>query len=181
MTLGAAAMTLGLPVINDQRPLREVEQPEPQPDARDRDGDANDWRWQLRNRLTSKEDIAARVALTPEEESGLEAAPGNFRVAITPYYFSLVDPERPSCPVRMQVIPRARELDIEPGEESYGVIATRKLPGAASSPASSSGVNAMRAAMSSLLASRLRSCQRQSFGSPSRASGCGAVGSGRSF
>jgi hypothetical protein len=56
------------------------------------------------------------MTLTPEEELGLEAAPGNFRVAITPYYFSLVDRERPSCPVRIQVIPRARELDVEPGD-----------------------------------------------------------------
>ena len=109
---GDAAVTLGLPVINDQNQLPAPQQAEP--DARD--GDPNDWRWQLRNRLPSKEEIAARMALTPEEEAGLEAAPGNFRVAITPYYFSLIDPERPSCPVRMQVIPRARELDIEPGD-----------------------------------------------------------------
>jgi lysine 2,3-aminomutase len=102
-------VTLGLPVL---------QQPDPdEPQQPDQAGDdPNDWRWQLRNRLTSKQEIAARMTLTPEEELGLEAAPGNFRVAITPYYFSLVDTERPSCPVRIQVIPRARELDVEPGD-----------------------------------------------------------------
>src|SRR5207249_1995526 len=52
--------------------------------------DAEDWRWQLRNRITTKEDIAARLPLTPDESAGLDAAPGHFRVAVTPYYFSLI-------------------------------------------------------------------------------------------
>ena len=78
--------------------------------------DADDWRWQLRNRITTKEEIAARLPLTPDEAAGLDAAPGHFRVAVTPYYFSLIDAARPDCPVRMQVIPRARELVNEPGD-----------------------------------------------------------------
>src|SRR3954451_9536221 len=76
----------------------------------------DDWRWQLRNRISTKDEIAARLPLTPEEVEGLDAAPGHFRVAVTPYYFSLIDAERPSCPVRMQVIPRGRELANEPGD-----------------------------------------------------------------
>ena len=55
-------------------------------------------------------------ALTDEESVGLDAAPGQFRVAVTPYYFSLIDRDNPACPVRMQVIPRARELVNEPGD-----------------------------------------------------------------
>ncbi len=46
----------------------------------------------------------------------MDAAPGLFRVGITPYYFSLIDRGHPHCPVRMQVIPRARELTIEEGD-----------------------------------------------------------------
>src|SRR5438874_1314699 len=68
------------------------------------------WRWQLRHRITTREQIAARLPLTSDEEAGLDAAPGHFRVAITPYYFSLIDRDHPSCPVRMQVIPSAHEL-----------------------------------------------------------------------
>ena len=76
----------------------------------------DDWRWQLRHRITGKEEIAARLPLTDEESAGLDAAPGQFRVAVTPYYFSLIDRDHPACPVRMQVIPRARELVNEPGD-----------------------------------------------------------------
>ena len=66
-------MTFALPI---------VDQPPPAPSST---GDAfDDWRWQLRNRITAKDDIAARLPLTPEEEAGLDAAPGHFRVAITP-------------------------------------------------------------------------------------------------
>jgi len=78
--------------------------------------DFQSWRWQLRNRITTKDEIAARLPLTPEESAGLYAAPGHFRVAVTPYYFSLIDRDHPSCPVRMQVIPRAAELIAEPGD-----------------------------------------------------------------
>lgn len=75
-----------------------------------------DWRWQLRNRLSSVEDLAGLVPLTADERAGMAAAPGHFRVGITPYYASLIDSAHEFCPVRMQVIPRAGELVIEPGE-----------------------------------------------------------------
>jgi lysine 2,3-aminomutase len=77
-----------------------------------------DWRWQLRHRLSGLEEIEVqgRLPLTADERAGLAAAPAHFRVGVTPYYFSLVDREHPSCPVRMQVIPRAGELVVEPGE-----------------------------------------------------------------
>ena len=64
----------------------------------------------------ARSEIAARLPLTDDETAGLDAAPGHFRVAVTPYYFSLIDRDHPACPVRMQVIPRARELVNEPGD-----------------------------------------------------------------
>jgi lysine 2,3-aminomutase len=75
-----------------------------------------DWRWQLRRRISTLAEIERLLPLTEDERAGLAAAPALFRVAVTPYYFSLIDPRHPSCPVRMQVIPRAGELVIEPGE-----------------------------------------------------------------
>jgi lysine 2,3-aminomutase len=80
------------------------------------EGGPDDWRWQLRHRLSTKEEIARLLPLTPDEDAALDAAPGLFRVGITPYYFSLIDREHPFCPVRMQVIPRTRELVNEPGD-----------------------------------------------------------------
>jgi lysine 2,3-aminomutase len=75
-----------------------------------------DWRWQLRHRLSSLEEIERLLPLTAEERAALVSAPAHFRVGITPYYFSLIDRDHPSCPVRMQVIPRLGELVTEPGE-----------------------------------------------------------------
>ena len=106
-------MTFALPIVD--QPVAPCADEAPAVDASAVDS-FDDWRWQLRNRITSKEEIAARLPLTAEEAAGLDAAPGHFRVAITPYYFSLIDRGHPSCPVRIQVIPRARELEIEPGD-----------------------------------------------------------------
>ncbi|HKJ26252.1 MAG TPA: lysine 2,3-aminomutase [Anaerolineales bacterium] len=69
----------------------------------------NDWRWQLSNRLNSVEELSTILNLTPDEVEGLSAS-DLFRVDITPYFASLIDPEDPNCPVRMQVIPTSKEL-----------------------------------------------------------------------
>ncbi len=89
-----------------------------------------DWRWQLRNRLDTVEAIGARVDLTQDERAAMQAAPGKFRVGITPYYASLMDGRHPACPVRMQVVPRMAELDVEPGEllDPLGEDAHRPVP-----------------------------------------------------
>lgn len=76
----------------------------------------NDWRWQLRHSITGAEEIAALVRLTDDEQRGLAAAPGLFRVGATPYYFSLADRDNPHCPVRKQIIPTAHELRVRPEE-----------------------------------------------------------------
>jgi len=69
----------------------------------------NDWRWQLAHRLNTVEELAQVVRLTPGEVAGL-SAPGRFRVDITPYFASLMDPDDPGCPIRRQVMPTAQEL-----------------------------------------------------------------------
>jgi lysine 2,3-aminomutase len=69
-----------------------------------------DWRWQLANRLNSAEELGEIIHLTASEQQALTAR-GLFRVDITPYFASLIDPDDPNCPVRKQVIPTARELE----------------------------------------------------------------------
>ena len=76
-----------------------------------------DWRWQLRNRISTKEEIAARLPLTPEESAGLDAAPGPFRVAVTPYYFSLINPDDRNDPIRRQSVPSPLEAENPSGYE----------------------------------------------------------------
>ena len=75
-----------------------------------------DWRWQLGHMLTSADELETAVTLSPAERAGLAASAQLFRVGITPYYASLMDPVHASCPIRMQAIPRAAEADIRPEE-----------------------------------------------------------------
>jgi lysine 2,3-aminomutase len=72
------------------------------------DAQWDDWRWQLSNRVNALEEIEDVLELTDEERDGL-SAPGRFRVDITPYFLSLIDPADPTDPIRRQVIPLGRE------------------------------------------------------------------------
>jgi lysine 2,3-aminomutase len=78
--------------------------------------DWRDWRWQLRHMLTRAEDLARVIELSADERQGLAASRDLFRVGLTPYYASLMDPADPSCPIRMQAIPSPREAAIRPEE-----------------------------------------------------------------
>ena len=69
----------------------------------------DDWRWQLSHRLNTLDELRQVIRLTPEEEKGVKAQ-HRFRLDITPYFASLMDPDDPSCPIRRQVIPTGREL-----------------------------------------------------------------------
>ncbi|HRX13586.1 MAG TPA: lysine 2,3-aminomutase [Eubacteriales bacterium] len=70
----------------------------------------NDWQWQVRNRVETLEDLKKYVKLTPSEEDGVKQCLRALRMAITPYYLSLIDLSDPFDPVRRQCIPTANEL-----------------------------------------------------------------------
>jgi lysine 2,3-aminomutase len=69
----------------------------------------NNWRWQLSNRLNSVEDFEKVLKLTDSERKAL-ATKDLFRVEITPYFISLIDPDDPDDPIRRQVIPQKDEI-----------------------------------------------------------------------
>ena len=71
--------------------------------------DWNDWKWQMRNRLQTVHDFSKYINLTSDEIHGLRIAETKLSVAVTPYFFNLIDPNDPSCPVRRQVIPSGKE------------------------------------------------------------------------
>ncbi|MEF9931800.1 MAG: lysine 2,3-aminomutase [Bacteroidales bacterium] len=73
------------------------------------DAQWNDWKWQVRNRIETLEDLKKYVSLTPEEEEGVKKSLQTLRMAITPYYISLIDQNDPNCPIRKQAIPTANE------------------------------------------------------------------------
>ena len=70
----------------------------------------NDWRWQLAHRLNSVEELDPVIRLTEAEKKAIGSG-DIFRVDITPYFASLIDPDDPHDPVRQQVIPTLGEKD----------------------------------------------------------------------
>jgi lysine 2,3-aminomutase len=72
----------------------------------------NDWGWQLKNRITTLDQLEQLMTLTPEEYDGCKYANHKLALAITPYFFNLIDRNDPACPVRKQVIPRAGEMTV---------------------------------------------------------------------
>ncbi|NOK11853.1 KamA family radical SAM protein [Corallococcus exercitus] len=80
------------------------------------DAEWTDWRWQQRHSVRNLEQLERYVRLTPEERAGVQETSSLFRIGISPYYLSLIDPEHASCPVRMQSIPVRAEARVRPGE-----------------------------------------------------------------
>jgi lysine 2,3-aminomutase len=67
------------------------------------------WRWQLSNRINTVEEFEKVIHLTESERKALSAT-HLFRVDITPYFISLIDPDDPDDPIRKQVVPTDAEL-----------------------------------------------------------------------
>lgn len=76
----------------------------------------NDWHWQIKNRIRTKDEIKKYLRLTDDEEKALNQGRRSFPFAITPYYLSLIDPEDPHDPIRMAAIPSAKEYLIADDE-----------------------------------------------------------------
>jgi lysine 2,3-aminomutase len=76
----------------------------------------NDWRWQLRHRITTYEQLKEILELTPEEIEGIKHSKGRLALAVTPYFASLMDPFNPNCPIRRQAIPRVEEIHLSKNE-----------------------------------------------------------------
>ena len=69
----------------------------------------NNWHWQVQNRIETLEQLKKYIKLTTEEENGVKESLKTLRMAITPYYLSLIDQSNPNCPVRKQAIPTHAE------------------------------------------------------------------------
>lgn len=75
-----------------------------------------DWKWQFKNRITTVEQLEKVIHLSEKEKQDISLCLKNFRMAITPYYASLMDPDNPNCPIRMQAVPTINEMNILPYE-----------------------------------------------------------------
>lgn len=72
----------------------------------------NSWEWQIANRITTIEELEQVVNLTEEEKSGVKASLKKLKMAITPYYATLIDANDYNCPIRRQAIPTIHETKI---------------------------------------------------------------------
>jgi len=76
----------------------------------------NDWKWQVKNRIETYEELSKYFSFSADEAEGIKKALAKFRMAITPYYLSLIDPNDPYDPIRRQCIPAGAECNIAPAD-----------------------------------------------------------------
>lgn len=96
----------------------------------------NDWKWQLRNRIHDAENLAQLFRLSDEQKEEAQLTGSIYRWSVVPYYLSLIDPDNPEDPVRLQSIPTAAEYYdthgvMDPMDEEYTSPApaiTRRYP-----------------------------------------------------
>ncbi|TAH34655.1 MAG: KamA family radical SAM protein [Planctomycetota bacterium] len=93
------------------------------------DEEWNDWKWQFRNRITTLDELYRLLPFPTEQWGKLREVLKDFRMGITPYYFSLIDPADPDDPILRQVVPLEEEFvfravgDEDPlGEEQYSPV-----------------------------------------------------------
>lgn len=76
----------------------------------------NDWKWQLKNRVTSLAQLEQHLVLSKEERAGVLLSGNKLALAVTPHFFNLIERDNPDCPIRRQVIPRMEESWTSPYE-----------------------------------------------------------------
>ena len=94
------------------------------------DANWDDWKWQLKNRVTTLEQLQQHIPnLTKSETEGARLANTKLAMAITPHFFNLIDPDDPNCVIRRQVLPRidetetaSWEMDDPCGEDSHSPV-----------------------------------------------------------
>ena len=76
----------------------------------------NDWKWQLKNRVTTLAQLEKHLVLSQEERAGVLLSGNKLSLAVTPHFFNLIERDNPDCPIRRQVIPRIEETWTSPYE-----------------------------------------------------------------
>ena len=71
--------------------------------------DWQNWRWHLKNRITTPELLNEYLPLSPIQLEEIERTGASYRWAVSPYYLSLIDPGDPADPIRAQSIPSLAE------------------------------------------------------------------------
>src|ERR1700732_4447488 len=82
------------------------------------DSQWNNWRWQSQNAIRSVRQLRDLLPFTPEELEAIGELEAHYKLAIPPYYFSLINPDDPNDPIRLQSVTSPLEMRNESG---YGL------------------------------------------------------------
>lgn len=95
------------------------------------EADWNDWKWQFRNVIRDVATLKNIIPISDREEKDLEACLKTFRMAITPYYASLIDRYYPRCVIRLQAVPVLSETrnDLEDQDDPLHEDVDSPVPG----------------------------------------------------
>jgi lysine 2,3-aminomutase len=76
----------------------------------------NDWRWQIQNRIRTREQLEKILKLSAKERLALEMHRSNLPIGVTPYFMSLFYSGEADHPLRRTVVPTVDEFIKMPGE-----------------------------------------------------------------
>jgi lysine 2,3-aminomutase len=71
----------------------------------------DDWRWQSQNAIRSVRQLRNLLPFSPDELEAIGALEAEYKLAIPPYYFSLIDCDDPRDPIRLQSVTSPLEAD----------------------------------------------------------------------
>jgi lysine 2,3-aminomutase len=77
----------------------------------------DDWRWQTQNSVRSVRQLRNLLPFAPDELEALGRLEAEYKLAVPPYYFSLIDPSDPHDPIRIQSVPSPLEAENPSGYE----------------------------------------------------------------
>ncbi len=81
------------------------------------DHEWDDWRWQMQHAIRTTSQLAEFFSFGTQELAALEQLEAKYKLAIPPYYFSLIDPLDPHDPIALQALPSQREQTSTAGVE----------------------------------------------------------------
>lgn len=77
----------------------------------------NDWRWQSQHAIRTVGQLRELLSFSKKELAALESLEDQYKTAIPPYYFSLINPDDPLDPIRLQSVPSPLEAQNPSGYE----------------------------------------------------------------
>lgn len=76
-----------------------------------------DWRWQMQHAIRTTGELIELLPHSPSDIAALERLESQYKLAIPPYYFSLIDVHDPHDPIRLQAVPSPQELLSHSGQQ----------------------------------------------------------------